>query len=185
MTSCVLPLHEFTHTWLYLSSELYFLFQLFTATCFLRQGFEVDEGGEAPCAQMSQTLWFAGTLSHRRGDGTHLLPFHLSLRQEADYDKQLCSAAQGPGLQKPRADNECHTIVTACTFMERRRRTFLAHTLTVYDGTSSINQTIKEWVVKHLWNLWREPWLIYDHYWKRAVSKWMYLELNCGKSEEI
>ncbi|KAG7512856.1 hypothetical protein JOB18_041458 [Solea senegalensis] len=44
---------------------------------------------------------------------------------------------------KPQADNECHAAVTTCTFMERGGRTSLAQMLTVYDETSSINQTIK------------------------------------------
>lgn len=54
---------------------------------------------------------------------------------------------------KPQTDNECHTIVTTCTFMERGRRTSLAQLLTVCDETSSINQVIKGRAVKHLWNL--------------------------------
>lgn len=43
---------QYTFTRLSLSSGLYFLFQLFTVSRFLRQGFEVDEGGETPCAQL-------------------------------------------------------------------------------------------------------------------------------------
>lgn len=44
----------------------------------------------------------------------------------------------------------------------------LAQTLAVYDKTSSINQTIKERAAKHVWNLWREPRLIYGRYQKRG-----------------
>ncbi|KAG7230048.1 hypothetical protein INR49_009768 [Caranx melampygus] len=72
---------------------------------------------------------------------------------EAECDNRCSPAAKGPDPQKPQADNECHTIVTTCTFMENGGRTSLAQTLAVYDETSSINQKIKERAVKHLWNL--------------------------------
>lgn len=90
---------------------------------------------------------------------------------EAECDNRCSPAAQGPAPQKPQADNECHTVVTTCTFMENGRRTSLAQTLAVYDEASSINQKIKERAVKHLWNLWREPRLFCGHGQKRLVSK--------------
>lgn len=96
----------------------------------------------------------------------------------------MLPSCSGAGPAKPQADNECHTIVTTCTFMERGGRTSLARTLTAYDETSSINQTIKGRAKRHLWNPGREPRLIYDRYQKRAVSKLMCLELNCGKTDE-
>lgn len=77
---------------------------------------------------------------------------------------------------KPQAHNECHTIVTTCTFMERGGRTSLARTLAAYDETSSINQTIRERAEKHLWNPGRKPLLIYDHFPSKCVQS-----LNCGK----
>ncbi len=83
----------------------------------------------------------------------------------------MLPSCSGARPTKPQAYNECHTIVTTCTFMERGGRTSLARTLTAYDETSSINQTIKERAVKHLQNPGREPRLIYDHFQKRAGSK--------------
>lgn len=76
-----------------------------------------------------------GTLSsHRLGgergerDSTHLLPSHLSPRRGGwVWQPVLPSCSRGPGLQKPQADNECHTIVTTCTFMERRRKDIFWH----------------------------------------------------------
>lgn len=95
---------------------------------------------------------------------------------------QPCSpCCSGARPAKPQADNECHTIVTTCTFMERGGRTSLARTLAAFDETSSINQTIKEKAVKHLWNLGREPLLIYYQKIKKGCFQVKCLELNCGK----
>lgn len=111
-----------------------------------------------------------GALLHRRGEGsTPLLPSFTAAR--ALLWQPMLPSCSGTRPTKPQADNECHTIVITCTFMEREERTSLARTLAVYDETSSINQTIKERAVRHLWNPWWEPWPIYEHYQKRAVSK--------------
>ena len=114
---------------------------------------------------------YGGALSHRQEDSTHLLPSHLSPRRGGRMWQPMLPSCSGAWPAKPQADNECHTDVTTCTFMERGGRTSLARTLAAYDETSSINQTIKGRAGKHLWNPWREPRLIYDHYQKRAVSK--------------
>lgn len=120
-----------------------------------------------------------GSLSRRQG-GQHsaLALLSFTAAEEWFWQPALPSCA-GARPAKPQADNECHTIVTTCTFMERGGRTLV---LTAYDGTSSINQTIKARADKHLWNLWREPPLIYGHYWKRFVFKWTCLEVT---KEEI
>lgn len=113
-----------------------------------------------------------GALSQRRpGDSTHLLPCNLSQRQEVQRDKQCSPAAQEARRAKPQADNECHTVVTTCTFMERGGRTSWVWTLAQYNETSSINQTIKVRPVEHLKN---EPQLIYHQHQKRTVfTSWL------------
>lgn len=154
--SFLLTVLIFTYTELYLLLQLYILFRPFTSGCFFRAGFEVDAGGEASCAQMPRRRGYKGTLSHRWADGTHLLPHHLFTAAGGWCDNHCSPAARGPGPQKPQAGNECHTIVTTCTFMERGGRTSLAQMLAVCEETSSMNQTIKERAGKHLWNLWWE-----------------------------
>lgn len=120
-----------------------------------------------------------GSLSHRQG-GQRSAPALLSFTAaEERFWQPVLPSCAGARPVKPQADNECHTIMTTCTFMERGGRTLV---LRAYDGASSINQTIRERAEKHLWNLWWEPQLIYCHYWKRSVSKWMCLEVNCGDS---
>lgn len=180
----MLTVLEFTYTRLCLSFQLYFLFQLFTASCFLRQGFEVDEGGGGACAQMPRHCGWGGFIT-QTGNSTHLLPSHLSPRREAECDNQCSPAAQGPGPQNHRRIMNATPSWQLALLWRRGGRTSLARTLAVYDETSSINQTIKVRAVKHLWNLWQEPQLIYNHYQRRAVSKLMCLELNCRKMEEI
>lgn len=131
---------------------------------------------------MPKRCGFKGALSHRREGGAHLLPSHLS--PPFSVTTNVPQLLIGARPAKPQADNECHTVMTTCTFMERGRRTSLARTLAAYDETSTINQTIKERAARHP----RNPGtgslgLIYDRYQKRAVSKQMCLELICGKEK--
>lgn len=112
------------------------------------------------------------------GGGTALIScpsiFHCS--REAECDNQCSPAAQAQGLQKPQAHNECHTIVTTCTFMERGRKDVSGEDALTCDETSTVNQTIKERAERHVRNGSQKPRLIYSHDQKRAVP------CNCARN---
>lgn len=111
-------------------------------------------------------------LYHTDEGGQHSSPALPSFTVSGGWMWQpMLPSCSGARPAKPQVDNECHAIVTTCTFMERGGRTSLARTLAAHDETSSINQTIKERAARHLWNPRREPRLNYGHYQKRAVSK--------------
>lgn len=145
---------------------------------FLRQDFEDNEVGERLVSPDTQTLRLRGPYRTDRG-GQHSSPALLSFTAA---NNQCSPAALGARpCKNPQADNEYHTVVTTCTFMERGGRTVLTWRVTEYDGASSINQTIKERAAKHLCNLWWQHWVIYEHYWKRAVFKF---NVFSAKSQE-
>lgn len=172
---------EFTRTRLYSSFQLYFLFQLLTASCFAETRLWSGRGRWGVVCPDAQTLWLRGLYHTDRRTSPGLPSFTAAGRWMWQPMLLSCSGARPA---KPQADKECHAIVTTCTFMERGGRTSLAWTLTAYDETSSINQTIKGRAGKHLWNLWREPLRIYDQYQKRSGSKYMCLEHNCERKRD-
>lgn len=111
-------------------------------------------GGKSVCPD-AQTVWLRGLLSHRQGwgGGQTLICrppiFHIRCAcggRKPTVTGNVTQPLKTPTrLAKPQADNEWHTVMTTCTFMERGGRTSLAQTLAVrHDETTSIKQTITQ-----------------------------------------